>query len=251
MLSPAFSRGRFEAEDLYLSLDLRRGDATRLSRGATTMAEEKTNRRTADALKAIEDAVFSLLEEKEFEHVTARDICQRAKVNKMTFYKYHNNKYDALAKAFTSRLNAEYKAKILDFDHLYKDDMDEAHFQGLMFVLDFFERYRVAFSHLVSSSGDFPRDVVFSALFANYLPFFSAVIGEEINHSNEYLVHFIFGAYRSLFECQLRQLAQSPNGEFDRQAAEKACRLIAKSFTMIFLTMRKEHEDKVESKSIS
>ena len=66
------------------------------------------SKRTRIALKAIEDAVFFLLAEKEFECITAQDIYRRAGVNKMTFYKYHKNKYDALAKAFTSRLNEEY-----------------------------------------------------------------------------------------------------------------------------------------------
>ncbi|MBQ9457682.1 MAG: TetR/AcrR family transcriptional regulator [Bacilli bacterium] len=198
------------------------------------MAKEQVSKRTQNALKAIEDAVFALLGEKEFEAVTAQEIYRKAGVNKMTFYKYHNNKYDALAKAFTSRINREYNtavAKYLSIHETY--DLDEANYQALLFVADFFERYRVQFSHLASPSGDLPKDVVFSALFSNYRRFFSDMIGKEICEENEYLVHFVFGAYRSLYECQMQKLAKDPSDPAPRQDIKKACRVIAKAFSLL------------------
>lgn len=198
------------------------------------MAKEQVSKRTQNALKAIEDAVFALLGEKEFESVTAQEIYQRAGVNKMTFYKYHNNKYDALAKAFTSRVNREYSAIANEYLATHKTlDLDEANYQVLLFVADFIERYHLQFAHLISTSGDLPKDIVFSALFANYREFFSDYIGKEIDEENEYLVHFVFGAYRSVYECQMQRLAKNPDDPDRRQNVAKACRLIAKSFTLL------------------
>ena len=211
------------------------------------MAMEKHSKRTRHALKAIEDAVFFLLGEKEFESVTAQDIYRQANVNKMTFYKYHNNKYDALAKAFTSRLNDEYHAEIAKRqDEIKNMDMDEANYQALLFVMEFIEKYHVQFSHLVSSSGDLPKDVVFSALFANYRPYFSSLIGKEVTKENEYLIHFVFGAFRSIYECQMQNLAKNSNDGSPRQNAEEACRIIAKTFSLVERALL-EKKDKSDS----
>ena len=203
------------------------------------MATDKPSKRTRQALKAIEDAVFSLLAEKEFESVTAQEIYRRANVNKMTFYKYHNNKYDALAKAFTSRVNEEFDSEIAHWVGEQRNlDTEEANYLGLMFTADFIERYHIQFSHLVSAAGDLPKDVVFSALFANYRPYFAYVTGQELNATNEYLVHFAFGALRSICECQMQHLAKNPASGAPKQDVQKACRIIAKSFSLLLNTLR-------------
>lgn len=207
------------------------------------MAEEKINKRTHDALKAIENAVFSLLEEFEFERITARGIYQRAEVNKMTFYKYYKNKYDALAKAFTSRVNDEYDTEISQWqDNNEYLKTEEAYYRGLMFVVHFFKRYHTQFFHLVSSGGDLPKDIVFSALFANYRPFFSALIGKEISKDAEYLVHVVFGTYRSIYECLMEQLAKNHDGPFPGQDVEKACRFISKAFCQLYLGLLEDNK---------
>ena len=204
---------------------------------------ETLSKRTRIALKAIEDAVFFLLAEKEFEYITAQDIYRRAGVNKMTFYKYHKNKYDALAKAFTSRLNEEYDLEEAKWQKTQENmSVDEANYLGLLFVANFFGRYRVQFAHLVSSSGDFPKDVVFSALFANYRPYFSYMIGRELNQENEYLVHFVFGAFCAIYECQMQKFAQNPDDGSSSQDVEKACRMISKSFSALVRSLHEEDD---------
>ena len=210
------------------------------------MAEEKLNKRTQDALTAIEDAVFDLLEEKTFDSITARDIYNQAKVNKMTFYKYHSNKFDALAKAFTSRVDIEFAQRFSVEEALFEEgDYDESIYRGLIFVVEFIERYRAQFAHLVSPNGDLPRDVVFSALFSNYRIYFSAIVGGDLSKENEYLVYFLFGSFRSLYDCQMQQLAKNPKGAFPKQDAEKACHIIARSFKEVLLALRDDLKDKL------
>lgn len=48
--------------------------------------------------KAIKDAFFYLIEEKGFEHITVKDITDRATISRNTFYLHYNDKYDLLNK---------------------------------------------------------------------------------------------------------------------------------------------------------
>ena len=46
------------------------------------------NRRTAYTKTAIRRTFFELLEEKDFEKISVREICQRADINRSTFYRH-------------------------------------------------------------------------------------------------------------------------------------------------------------------
>lgn len=53
----------------------------------------KDNQRTRLTKQLIRNALLSLLVEKEFRHVTVSDICERAEVNRSTFYRYYDNQF--------------------------------------------------------------------------------------------------------------------------------------------------------------
>lgn len=46
--------------------------------------------------RAIKDAFYSLVEEKGFEHITVKDITERAMISRNTFYLHYTDKYDLL-----------------------------------------------------------------------------------------------------------------------------------------------------------
>ena len=48
--------------------------------------------------RAIKDAFYSLVEEKGFEHITVKDITERAMISRNTFYLHYEDKYDLLNK---------------------------------------------------------------------------------------------------------------------------------------------------------
>lgn len=56
------------------------------------------DRRVEKTKKIIDDACLALMEEKNFDEITVRDIAERAKINRATFYRYHADKYDWLEK---------------------------------------------------------------------------------------------------------------------------------------------------------
>ena len=54
------------------------------------------NSRTFATRMAIGDAILDELEEKEFSKIKVFDVIRRAKVSRMSFYRYYENLYDAL-----------------------------------------------------------------------------------------------------------------------------------------------------------
>ena len=49
------------------------------------------NRRTAYTKTAIRRTFFELLEEKDFDKISVREICQRADINRSTFYRHYDD----------------------------------------------------------------------------------------------------------------------------------------------------------------
>ncbi len=61
--------------------------------------------------KRMDEALLSLLLEKDFEYITVKDICARAGVNRSTFYLHYENTADLLAEA-VAMINQRYESKI-------------------------------------------------------------------------------------------------------------------------------------------
>ena len=75
----------------------------------TSPATEKTahNRRTAYTKTAIRRTFFELLEEKDFDRISVREICQRADINRSTFYRHYDD-----INALMNSIEAEFVADI-------------------------------------------------------------------------------------------------------------------------------------------
>ena len=59
--------------------------------------EKKEDRRVAMTKRMLKDALTELLRETDIYHVSIRALCQRADVNRTTFYKYYGSQFDLLA----------------------------------------------------------------------------------------------------------------------------------------------------------
>lgn len=68
----------------------------------------KTDPRVSKTLRQIDEALLSLLEEHPFRDVTVAMLCQTAMINKTTFYKYYQDKYDCLNR-YLNRLLEEFR----------------------------------------------------------------------------------------------------------------------------------------------
>ena len=59
--------------------------------------EKKEDRRVTMTKRMLKDALTEMLRSEDIYHVSIRELCQRADVNRTTFYKYYGNQFDLLA----------------------------------------------------------------------------------------------------------------------------------------------------------
>ena len=58
--------------------------------------EKKEDRRTAMTRRMLKEALTEMLREMDIYHISIRELCQRADVNRTTFYKYYGSQFDLL-----------------------------------------------------------------------------------------------------------------------------------------------------------
>jgi len=58
--------------------------------------ERKENRRVILTKRMLKDALIELLREKDIYHISIRELCEGADVNRTTFYKYYDNQFALL-----------------------------------------------------------------------------------------------------------------------------------------------------------
>lgn len=63
----------------------------------------KTDLRVIKTLKSIDDAIVALLKDKKFEDITIKDICEKAMINRGTYYSHYKDKY-ALIRSYQKTL---------------------------------------------------------------------------------------------------------------------------------------------------
>ena len=69
------------------------------------MTHEPTDLRVRRTQKALQDALITLIEERGFDAITVGDIAERAMVNRATFYRHYQDKYDVVEKIFEDAMN--------------------------------------------------------------------------------------------------------------------------------------------------
>ncbi len=67
--------------------------------------EEQTDLRIRRTQKFLQEAVIELITEKGFDAITVGDIAERAMINRATFYRHYQDKYDLLAKIIEETMN--------------------------------------------------------------------------------------------------------------------------------------------------
>ena len=94
------------------------------------------NNRAVATRMAIGDAIIDELEDKEFSKIRVSDVIRRAKVSRMSFYRYYENLYDALC----DYLNIIVNGYMIEGGE--KDDPDVfMRLEHIEFSLNYFDRY--------------------------------------------------------------------------------------------------------------
>ena len=59
--------------------------------------EKREDRRIAMTKRMLKDALIDMLREKDIYHISIRELCEKADVNRTTFYKYYGSQFDLLS----------------------------------------------------------------------------------------------------------------------------------------------------------
>ena len=80
--------------------------------------EEQTDLRIRRTHKFLQEAMIELITEQGFEAITVGDIAERAMINRATFYRHYQDKYDLVAKIFEETANQ----LVENMKPIYKDN---------------------------------------------------------------------------------------------------------------------------------
>ncbi len=107
---------------------------------------ESKYKHTADKMNS---ALITLLENKDFLKISITDICQKAGVNRSTFYAHYDNTYDllkevyqGLIKNFLEECTFESSINLSNMNHLSKDDLNFITPKYLLPYLRYIQKHR-------------------------------------------------------------------------------------------------------------
>ena len=125
------------------------------------MDKKREDRRTVCSKKAIRESLLALMEEKPLNKITVREICEKADVNRSTFYAYYMDIYDlhrAILKEYfryQHRIISECKSILgsrPDITALTVADFADFYLVYFSIVLDNKELYRYVFNQNSSAA---------------------------------------------------------------------------------------------------
>lgn len=119
-------------------------------------------------------ALLSLLEKKPFEYITIREICEKAGVNRSTFYLHYENTSDLLKEATAYMLENFSSYFSMDVEAISSNyvscDLKELNFINDKYVhpyLSFIKENQRLFSAILSQPATFDSNAIFQRLFDN------------------------------------------------------------------------------------
>ena len=119
-------------------------------------------------------ALLSLLEEKPFEYITIREICEKAEVNRSTFYLHYENTSDLLKETttyvldnFASYFSIDAESVVAQFANCDLQDLKFINEKYLHPYLSFIKDNQQVFSAVLSQPSTFDSKAIFKRLFDN------------------------------------------------------------------------------------
>lgn len=161
----------------------------------------KSESKYYNTARLMDEALLLLLDKKEFEYITVKEICEKAGVNRSTFYLHYESTADLLAESI-EYLNAELRARYEDCGgiEIEKGMLDDL----LLFTprysipyLQFLKEHKKAFMTAVSHPGLFgvhqTYDTMYKELFEPILSRYNVPDGEK-----NYMVKFYMNGIHAI-----------------------------------------------------
>lgn len=147
-------------------------------------------------------ALFQLLKEKSFSKITVIDICETAKINRMTFYNHYQDKYDL----FNDSIEKGFKALREDYEKKTKNlDIHKNTYECLSILAEIFVEFVYhnvpVLTHILEQNEDNLASFMFKKALDN--AFSDVILNAGFKSNNPPLslvVAFFAGGSSSLFE---------------------------------------------------
>lgn len=148
--------------------------------------------------KAIKDAFLELIEEKDFEHISVKDITDRAMISRNTFYLHYTDKYDLFNKICDNLMRTLFFRAGKQLRRVQQKDFTVENVASvikyaIMAVDEDREEYRILFS--VSSASEILTDKI-NAIARRFLDFVKDDIEGISEWTMAYIVAGITGVIR-------------------------------------------------------
>lgn len=117
-----------------------------------------------NAAKKMNDALLFLLEKKQFEYITIKDVCEKANVNRSTFYLHYDNLNDLLDETI-SQANKDFFGAFsaIERKDIAKSNPDELNFindRYLLPYLNFVKEHKRLYREVKHNSSLFKADLI-------------------------------------------------------------------------------------------
>lgn len=112
-------------------------------------------------------ALIELLKEKEFDKISILEICQKAGVNRSTFYSHYSNTYDLLEEVhqtFSKDLSQYFRNDVNSLEELRPKEDVFVHSEYLVPYLEFIKDNKTFFKAYMSNLRNFKRDEFYSSI---------------------------------------------------------------------------------------
>ncbi len=164
--------------------------------------EKKEDRRVFMTKRMLKDALTDMLREIDIYHVSIRELCKRADINRTTFYKYYGSQFDLLADMENDLLN--FLSKTITEHSANPEKIIESACEYMEEHLDF--------GRLIINNN---VDPLFPQRLFSLTALRETTLGNKINMQSEamseYLYNYItFGAYRIICMWMNKENRESP-----------------------------------------
>lgn len=163
--------------------------------------------------QVIKEQMAALLKEKSIARITVKELCQRAEINRATFYKYYDNPYDLMDKMMQELLD-ELEEKILR--------EKPKNFRDVFYVvLEDIQRNFTYYQLLFSANGDEKfRKRLFSLCYGDNIRTIRNLFPDMPQARQEWLYYFVANGCNGILMDWIKNGRQEPVEELVRFAGD-------------------------------
>lgn len=119
----------------------------------------------------MDEALLQLLEHKDFDYITVKEVCQKAGVNRSTFYLHYENMTDLLQEShdyILQQFNSKYDNVAIDKNYILTCPLEELYLikpKYLVPYLEFIKEHKKVFLTMVNKPTTFAVDKYFDKMY--------------------------------------------------------------------------------------